>query len=202
MKSRFVDLLMDDTMQSPGDPPSGDPPRGPGTDMSSASASWVQPACGKSTDLAMRWENIGQNIWFVVEPPLWKIWLRQLGWLETHYMEHKPFGSFTVPRFWWNRYVVTIPWPFLEEKQPLIFFEKISVVNPYRVLCPKTSRIRTPLFIAQSVARVCPVWARMSLSWHSQRHCWLLMYIHKSLLGLPPTVLVMEFGIPSFSKVQ
>ena len=35
-----------------------------------------------------------------------------------------PFGSFTVPRFWWNRYVVTIPWPFLEEKQPLIFFEK------------------------------------------------------------------------------
>ena len=47
------------------------------------------PACGKSTDLAMRWENIGQNIWFVVEPPLWKIWLRQLGWLETHYMEHK-----------------------------------------------------------------------------------------------------------------
>ena len=89
------------------------------------------------------------------------------------------------------------------KKNSLLFFsKKVSVVNPYRVLCPKTSRIRTPLFIAQSVARVCPVWARMSLSWHSQRHCWLLMYIHKSLLGLPPTVLVMEFGIPSFSKVQ
>ena len=71
------------------------------------------------------------------------------------------------------------------KKNSLLFFsKKISVINPYRVLCPKTSRIRTPLFIAQSVAS------------------WLLMYIHKSLLGLPPTVLVMEFGIPSFSKVQ
>ena len=51
------------------------------------------------------------------------------------------------------------------KKNSLLFFsKKISVVNPYRVLCPKTSRIRTPLFIAQSVARVCPVWARMSLS--------------------------------------
>ena len=38
-------------------------------------------------------------------------------------------------------------------------------------------------FVFQNVARVCPVSARMSLSWHSQRHCWLLMYFHKTLLG-------------------
>ena len=56
-------------------------------------------------------------------------------------------------------------------------------------------------FFVQTVPRVCPVSARMSLSWHSQRHCWLLMYVHKTLLGLPPTVLFMEFGIPPFSKV-
>ena len=44
-------------------------------------------------------------------------------------------------------------------------------------------------FFVHSVARVCPVSARMSFSWHSQRHCWLLIYIHNTLLGLPPTVL-------------
>ena len=26
------------------------------------------------------------QIWLVVGPPLWKIWVRQLGWLETQYM--------------------------------------------------------------------------------------------------------------------
>ena len=31
-------------------------------------------------------DRIYQNIWLVVEPPLWKIWVRQLGWWHSPYM--------------------------------------------------------------------------------------------------------------------
>ena len=32
-----------------------------------------------------RWPKISNPTWLVVGPPLWKIWVRQLGWLETQY---------------------------------------------------------------------------------------------------------------------
>ena len=35
----------------------------------------------------------------------------------------------------------------------LFFLKKICLVNPYRVLCPKTSRIRTSLFSSSQICK-------------------------------------------------
>ena len=97
-------------------------------------------------------------------------------WLN---MVKHPSGSFTVPRFWWNRSGVTISWPFLEATQPLSFLKKYLSLTLTGFCVPKRVGHGQPFFIVQSFARLCPVWARMSLSWYSQCHCWLLMYIHR-----------------------
>ena len=68
---------------------------------------------------------------------------------------------------------------FWKQNSLLCFSKKYLSLTLTGFCVPKRVGYGHPFFIVQSVARLCPVWARMSLSWHSQRHCWLLMYIHR-----------------------
>ena len=114
-----------------------------------------------------------------------------------------PAGSFTGPRLCWNLSLTTVLCCFFYAEGSLKFFKNSDVSSTLTVFCVlKRVGYTHPFFPTQSFASVCPVKARRSLSWHSQRHCWLLIYIQRDLLGFPPTVLVMEFGTADFSKVQ
>ena len=82
------------------------------------------------------------------------------------------------------------------------FFQKKYVSSTLTGFCVlKRVGYAHPFFPLHRFARVCPVKARMSLSWHSQRHCWLRIYIHRCLLGFPPTVLLMELQKRSMTYV-
>ena len=119
-----------------------------------------------------------------------------------HAQKH-PAGSFTGPRLCWNLSLTTVLCCFFYAEGSLKFFKNSDVSSTLTVFCVlKRVGYTHPFFPTQSFASVCPVKARRSLSWHSQRHCWLLIYIQRDLLGFPPTVLVMEFGTADFSKVQ
>ena len=123
---------------------------------------------------------------------------------ESRRLNHKhPAGSFTGPRLCWNLSLTTVLCCFFYAEGSLKFFKNSDVSSTLTVFCVlKRVGYTHPFFPTQSFASVCPVKARRSLSWHSQRHCWLLIYIQRDLLGFPPTVLVMEFGTADFSKVQ
>ena len=118
-------------------------------------------------------------------------------------IQKHPAGSFTGPRLCWNLSLTTVLCCFFYAEGSLKFFKNSDVSSTLAVFCVlKRVGYTHPFFPTQSFASVCPVKARRSLSWHSQRHCWLLIYIQRDLLGFPPSVLVMEFGTADFSKVQ
>ena len=46
---------------------------------------------------------LGDGVWLVVGLPLWKIWVRQLGWLTTQYMGKCQIdGNQSPPTSWWS----------------------------------------------------------------------------------------------------
>ena len=60
------------------------------------------PPCimGKFRDKSGSFLDSEKPNWLVVGPPLWKIWVRQLGWLETQYFwENKIDGNQTTNQF-------------------------------------------------------------------------------------------------------
>ena len=82
------------------------------------------------------------------------------------------------------------------------FFHKKYVSSTLTGFCVlKRVGYAHPFFPLHRFARVCPVKARMSLSWHSHRHCRLRIYIHRFLLGFPPTLLLMELQKRSMTYV-
>ena len=73
-------------------------------------------------------------IWLVVDLPLWKIWVRQLGWWHSQYMENKKWPKPPTSNEWINAHPFdqrthTQKWLHQDQKMALKFaYQKVAVV--------------------------------------------------------------------------
>ena len=82
----------------------------------------------------------------------------------------------------------------------LLFFPKMMCREPSQVLCLKTSRILTRLFVVHSEGLSSFGQDAFVMTFPTPL---LTSHVHpQDFVGLTTTVLFIEFGIPSFSKVQ
>ena len=94
------------------------------------------------------------HYWLVVGPPLWKIWVSQLGWLATQYMEiWKSIGMMRFPTEWENKkwqpnHQPDYKWKHLIFQLAAVKWVRIVSVNPLFSLRGETGRIYIPLIIA------------------------------------------------------
>ena len=94
--------------------------------------------------------NQQSRIWLVVRPPLWKIWVRQLGWLETQYFwgkkwqpNHQPEDGmqfffmaqgWTAPKLWTRlwKYGRNKPSPWsMNYKLTVMFHSYVKIPNEF-----------------------------------------------------------------------